>query len=67
MICTWKDCKEEAQYPQIATDGDEWSNLCVKHHAELDEAIGAEPKKMLRAWVLAMGGAEKATRRVMRI
>ena len=63
--CTWKNCTEEAKHPQIATGGEVWGNLCDKHHQELEDAIEKlDPKTLLRAWVLAQGGAEAATKRM---
>jgi len=65
MICTWKECTMEAKHPQLDRNGNEWANLCDIHHDELESAIGAEPKRMLSAWVKAMGGAEKAANRMV--
>jgi hypothetical protein len=59
MTCTWKDCNEEATYPQFDNKAKVWADLCEKHHVELDKSIGGDPKVMLRAWVLASGGAKK--------
>lgn len=63
--CTWKNCNENAAHPQISSDGQEWANLCDQHHQELENAISElDPKTLLRAWILAMGGAKKAARRL---
>jgi len=60
--CTWRDCKEVAEFPQLDRDGKEWSNLCSKHHNEQAEAIKVgNVKKMLSCWVKARGGAKKCT------
>jgi hypothetical protein len=64
MNCTWVDCKKTAKVPEVASDGEVWANLCDEHHNELEEAIGClEPKKLLRAWVRASGGAKKMASR----
>ena len=59
MTCTWKGCTEEATTPQLDRDGCEWSNLCDSHAKELDESTNDpfDPKRSLRAWVRASGGA----------
>lgn len=60
MQCTWKDCNGEASHPQHDRDGRQWANLCDEHHKELDDAcLALDVKKMMRAWVLASGGAKK--------
>jgi len=65
MICTWKDCKEEATMPQIGRNKQEWANLCPTHNAELDASIAdSNPKMMLRAWVRASGGADALTKKM---
>lgn len=66
MKCTWKDCKEKGVYNQIDNNGDIWAILCVKHNQELENSIGDHPRKMLRAWVLAQGGADKAVERIIK-
>lgn len=66
MECTWKECKDEATHDQIAIDKVVWAKLCDDHHIELEKAIGAEPKVLLRAWTLAMGGRDAAAKRMMR-
>ncbi len=61
--CTWKDCNSKAINIQLDKNGKEWANLCKNHHNELEEAIdNPQPKKVLRAWVLASGGAKKMVR-----
>jgi len=64
MQCTWKNCAEEATHPQLDRNKNQWANLCEKHHNELKEAVGAEPKCMLSAWIKATGGAEVAAARI---
>lgn len=64
MQCTWKDCATEGTHAHTRNDGSTWATLCDKHHAELEAACPAKgkefsPKAMLRAWVLANGGAKK--------
>lgn len=61
--CTWKGCEATATTPQTDNDGKEWSNLCDAHARELDGAMLTGPKDMLRTWVLALGGAERAAAR----
>ena len=66
LECYWKDCTDRATQPQLDRDGRRWSSLCGKHHLELEEAIASmEPKRLLKAWVLAQGGAKKATERML--
>lgn len=64
MECTWKGCDKEAVQPKLDRDGNQWADLCEDHHGELEKAIGAEPKRMLSAWVKAMGGAKIAAGRM---
>jgi len=66
MQCTWKDCKEKATNPQIAKDGEQWANLCDKHHKQLDVSISKDAKVMLSVWIKAGGGAEKMANRTMK-
>ena len=66
MICTWEECNEQATRPQLDRDGNEWANLCEKHHNMIEETLG-DPKKipqMLSYWVKAMGGAKAAAARM---
>jgi len=63
IICMWKGCKEIASHLQLDKHGKEWSNLCDKHHKELEDSMkDLSPKKILKSWVLAKGGAEKAAK-----
>jgi hypothetical protein len=62
--CTWKDCAAEGTHEHTRNDGSVWAVLCDEHHAEVDASApgSAEvfsPKRALRAWVLASGGAKK--------
>lgn len=58
-ICTWKDCEEISKHIQLDKNGKEWANLCESHNNELENDLNIlEPKRMLRAWVLASGGAQ---------
>ena len=64
MICTWKDCKKEAEYTEKDKNDKEWAYLCEEHHLELENAIEEfveteNPRKMLGCWVKASGGAHK--------
>ncbi len=60
MECTWKDCSEIATNIQLDKNGKEWANLCNDHNSELEKAIqDCTPKVLMRAWVLASGGAKK--------
>ena len=60
MTCTWKECDKEALHQQTDRGGRQWACLCDQHHKELDAALEAlDAKKMMRAWVLASGGAKK--------
>ena len=65
MKCSWKGCCKEAIHKLKDRDGNTWGNLCDEHHNELESCIfpgaGFSAKKMLRAWVLAHGGAESLT------
>lgn len=62
--CTWRGCLCDAVRPQVATDHTVWANLCAAHDAELGRLVrSGEPAKITRAWVLAQGGAERATDR----
>lgn len=65
MNCTWKGCAEAAQHPLKARDGEVWANLCGGHKAEFDEAPQKGGKAILRTWVLAQGGAQAATGRML--
>lgn len=67
--CTWEGCKSNATHLQTAKDGAQWAHLCATHAAELEAACDIAspiwtPKRMLRAWILAQGGAGPASRRV---
>ena len=60
MDCTWKDCENKAEHPQIGKNGNEWANLCTQHNTELDKAVDKMmPKPILKSWVQASGGAKK--------
>lgn len=63
--CTWKGCAEEACRRQIGKDGREWADLCAPHDVELKAAQGSsDVKVILKSWILAQGGAEKAAERM---
>ena len=58
--CTWKNCPNFSVHDELDKDGNIWARLCEKHKKELDDAIeNFDPRKILRVWVLASGGAEK--------
>lgn len=64
--CTWKECASDATQPQRGNDGSVWADLCEPHHVELDAAVGSmNVKKLMRAYVLAQGGAAAAARRMV--
>ena len=63
--CTWQSCHEEAIHPQIGADGLSWAELCNEHDAELRASTDQmDPKKILRCWVLANGGAKAMSRKI---
>ncbi len=63
--CTWKACDRPAAHQERGRDGSVWAELCEKHHVELDEAVASlEPKRLMRSYILAQGGAAAAARRV---
>jgi hypothetical protein len=60
--CTWKECDNNAETPQLDKNGKQWANFCSEHNKMLNDAIDKEPfnpKKMLQCWVKASGGASK--------
>lgn len=65
--CTWKDCQRVGAHAQTDRNGGTWAVLCPEHHVELEQAIESlDPKKLMRAWVLAQGGAKKAAQSMTR-
>jgi hypothetical protein len=69
MRCTWNEkderCDKEAKFPQIATDGEVWANLCEEHNAQLEQAIELlDARKLLSSWVKAGGGPKKMASRM---
>lgn len=64
-ICTWENCRAYATKKQIATDGEQWANLCDEHAKMLKEGVaGGNPAKIVYAWIKAQGGSKKATERM---
>lgn len=68
--CTWKDCASEAKHPQIASDQQQWANLCDEHNSELEMGIlqtgeTRDVRSLMSAWVKAQGGAKKAAERMI--
>lgn len=64
--CTWKDCKSVACVPQLDKNKKEWANLCQKHHDEIEDSFkNFSPKKILKSWILAQGGAKVAAKKTM--
>jgi len=62
--CTWRGCTDEGVCSQKDSDGNEWANLCKWHRSMLNASIKAKGvKHILRAWVLASGGAEKLAKK----
>lgn len=65
LLCTWKNCIEEGRNSLKDKYGIEWAFLCDKHDKELNDSIySKDPKKILRSWVLASGGAYKLSKRI---
>jgi hypothetical protein len=65
MKCTWKGCENEAHNPLKDRNGKEWANLCDNHDCAFTYAVDSEDKKkIMRAYVLAGGGAEATAKRV---
>ena len=65
--CTWKECEQTATREQRGNDGSKWADLCEQHHVELDEAVGSmDGKKLLKAYILAQGGAKAAAERMFK-
>jgi hypothetical protein len=65
LLCTWKNCIEEGRNSLKDKYGIEWAFLCDKHDKELNDSIDSkDPKKILRSWVLASGGADKLSKRI---
>lgn len=65
LLCTWKNCIEEGRNSLKDKYGIEWAFLCDKHDKELNDSIDSkDPKKILRSWVLASGGADKLSGRI---
>lgn len=64
MLCTWKECNAEAEYPQVSQDGETWANLCAEHDKRLADSMN-DPPRMLSAWVLAHGGAAQMSKRMI--
>jgi len=64
--CTWKNCQNEGKYPQIAKNSEQWAFLCDEHDKEIEDGILSprfNPKRILRNWVLASGGAKEMIKR----
>jgi len=56
--CTWKNCKNHAEYPQYDKNKKEWANLCVKHLMEFEDSIDSnDPQRMISTWIKMHGGA----------
>lgn len=55
--CTWVDCDEVAEHPQIGDSGNMWANLCSTHNKELEDNL-LDAKGILRCWIKASGGAK---------
>jgi len=67
MECTWRDCESDGTNPQLDNKKREWANLCQEHHDEIENSIAAdpfEPKRLMRAWIKAQGGAKEASKRI---
>ena len=62
--CTWVGC--EALSVHVARDryGEVWARLCEIHRDELEAAVNdGAPKRVIRSWIQAQGGAEVAAKR----
>lgn len=55
--CTWVDCNEVAEHPQIENSGAVWANLCPLHNKELEDNL-LDAKGILRCWIKASGGVK---------
>lgn len=64
MLCTWKNCEANAEFPQVSQDGETWANLCAAHDKRLADSMD-DPPRMLSAWVLAHGGAASMSKRLL--
>jgi hypothetical protein len=63
ITCYWKGCAGNGSAELRDKNGDVWTRLCAVHVKELDEAIQSlSPRRVMRAWVLAHGGAAKAAK-----
>lgn len=61
--CTWKDCGKVAMHQQKGDGGRVWADLCDQHDGEINAMLEKrDAKGLLRAWVLASGGADKMVR-----
>lgn len=62
--CTWAGCANPARHELGSRDGSKWANLCDEHNAEMDAAVNSpQVGDIVRAWIKAKGGAEKAAAR----
>lgn len=63
--CTWRDCQNAAEVPQLGATGEMWANLCKPHDAELAQDLaGDNMKKWMSSYVKAKGGAAEAARAI---
>lgn len=63
--CTWENCIQQATHPQNDNLGYEWANLCDFHNQVMTYAVESmRPQILLKVWMLAMGGSNKATKRM---
>lgn len=64
--CTWAACEAGGEVDQVGNDGSVWARLCRPHHDELEAAIASfDPKKLMRAYIKAQGGAKAAAARML--
>lgn len=65
VCCSWKECKQQAEYPQVSKSNQIWAVLCEEHRDELDRAVAsANVRKLMGAWIKAQGGAKAAAERI---
>lgn len=59
MKCTWLNCKQPADKPQVDTHGVVWANLCFLHDAKLDAATDDQDMQKLLVYMDKARGGRK--------